>query len=120
MWGVVIQPGAHSGWKLGLRSELGWSKEWALWKKASLSARSVVRVIPYTSEILFSVTVSEQRSQQTSWTQAVLPAHFLDLEAMLLPGKLQVSQPGLCCSQLHDWKPWMCFLEEKVTFALSG
>lgn len=57
-WGH--QPGDHSGWKLWLRSEMGWSEEEALRKEASLSSWSVLRVVPHTSETLSSVTVSEQ------------------------------------------------------------
>lgn len=57
-WGH--QPGNHSGWKLWLRSEMGWSEEEAVKKEASLSAWFVMRVIPHTSKTLPSMTVSEQ------------------------------------------------------------
>lgn len=39
---------------------MGWSEEEALRKEDNLSAWSVLRVVPHTSETLSSMTVSEQ------------------------------------------------------------
>lgn len=62
---------------------MGWGKDRVRkglkGQEANRSVCCIFRVVSLTSEILSSVTVFEQVSQWTSWAQAVLPAHFLQL-----------------------------------------
>lgn len=84
-WGppsLNITQVGNCGW--GLRWDgVGWGKDRVgrglKGEEANQNIYCIFRVISHTSDILSSVSIFEQRSQGTSWAQAVLPAHFLQL-----------------------------------------